>query len=221
MPHSPFLFFEDSTLTYSEVNKHANRIAHWAISQNIHTNGVVALMMENRPEFIAIWIGLNKIGVVTAFINYTLTGRALEHVLKISQASHFIIGTEHVAAFVEHYGHNVTKDRVLIYQGQHGKPSSHDWIKDPQARSLDAELERTQNDKNPTDEYRAKKTMTDPMWYIYTSGTTGFPKAALVNGRNVFARSNMITYFSGATSNDRVYVCLPLYHSSGSVTQLT
>lgn len=51
-------------------------------------------MLENRPEFVCIWLGLSKIGVVTALINYNLRQNSLSHSVKISDASAFIFGEE-------------------------------------------------------------------------------------------------------------------------------
>jgi fatty-acyl-CoA synthase len=49
-------------------------------------------MMENRPEFLFTWIGLAKLGIITAFINFRLTGSSLLHVIKVSTAKHIILG---------------------------------------------------------------------------------------------------------------------------------
>jgi acyl-coenzyme A synthetase/AMP-(fatty) acid ligase len=34
-------------------------------------------MMENRPEFVSIWYGMSKIGVITALINVNLRKKIL------------------------------------------------------------------------------------------------------------------------------------------------
>eukprot|EP00301_Raphidiophrys_heterophryoidea_P021414 c5854_g1_i1.p1 GENE.c5854_g1_i1~~c5854_g1_i1.p1 ORF type:complete len:458 (+),score=110.61 c5854_g1_i1:692-2065(+) len=50
--------------------------------------------------------------------------------------------------------------------------------------------------------------------YIYTSGTTGLPKACKVTHSKYAQYCDMFMLFCG-TSNDRVYTCLPLYHTAG------
>ena len=40
----------------------------------------VALFMENKPEYIGIWLGLSKLGVITALINTNLRTHSLKHV---------------------------------------------------------------------------------------------------------------------------------------------
>ena len=52
---------------------------------NLKKGDCVALFLENKPEFIGIWLGLSKLGVITALINTNLRNEALNHVIiKIS-----------------------------------------------------------------------------------------------------------------------------------------
>ena len=48
---------------------------------------VVALMMPNRPEYMAIWLGLSRLGVTTALINTQLRGASLAHCLNVAAAA--------------------------------------------------------------------------------------------------------------------------------------
>ena len=57
----------------------------------------------------------------------------------------------------------------------------------------------------------------DRCLYIYTSGTTGLPKAANINHYRVIAAMVAFSAVMGATANDRMYDCLPLYHTVGGV----
>ena len=56
-----FLLVLRAQITYGEVNRKANQVAHWAHQKGLKTHDVVALMMENRPEFIYVWLGLAKL----------------------------------------------------------------------------------------------------------------------------------------------------------------
>ena len=58
--------FEGKLWTYAEFDAQANRIAHWALAQDLKPGDCVALFMENRPDYVAVWAGLAKVGVVTA-----------------------------------------------------------------------------------------------------------------------------------------------------------
>ena len=52
---------------------------------------------------------------------------------------------------------------------------------------------------------------------IYTSGTTGLPKAAKLTHRRITEWSYWFAGMTSATADDRLYDCLPMYHSVGGV----
>jgi solute carrier family 27 fatty acid transporter 1/4 len=54
----------------------------------------VALFMESKPEYVCIWLGLSKIGVVTALINSNLRQTPLIHSIRVSNSHAVIFGSE-------------------------------------------------------------------------------------------------------------------------------
>lgn len=50
-------------------------------------------MLENRPEYVGIWLGLSKIGVVTALINTNLTNDPLVHSVTAAKCKAIIFGS--------------------------------------------------------------------------------------------------------------------------------
>jgi len=46
----------------------------------------VALLMESKPEFVGIWLGLSKLGVVTALLNTNQKMHTLLHSIKVVNA---------------------------------------------------------------------------------------------------------------------------------------
>jgi fatty-acyl-CoA synthase len=64
---------------------------------------------------------------------------------------------------------------------------------------------------------RRPVTIDDRALYIYTSGTTGLPKAANVSHGRVMQWSHWFAGLMDARASDRLYNCLPMYHSVGGV----
>ncbi|MBL4646301.1 MAG: long-chain-acyl-CoA synthetase, partial [Rhizobiales bacterium] len=64
---------------------------------------------------------------------------------------------------------------------------------------------------------RPALTTEDKCLYIYTSGTTGLPKAANLIHYRVQAIMNGFSGATNSTSKDRMYICMPLYHSAAGV----
>lgn len=96
-PHKPCMRFEDRTFTFLDTDRLANRVAHWALQRGLRPGQTVALLMENRPEFIAIWLGLSKVGVVTALINTHLQPDGLVHCIQLAGTKELIVGAELLA----------------------------------------------------------------------------------------------------------------------------
>ena len=212
-PHRTFLTYAGRRMSYGELNAASNRVAHWALAQGLRAGDVVALLMENRPEYLCVWMGLAKLGVVTALINTNLAGRALDHALRTADADHLIVGSELVDA--------------LASLGPEPAPGLRVWVDpDPEgpadaplpagARDLAAALADAPDDP-PDPGLRREVRTGDPLFYIYTSGTTGNPKAARFSHLRFLSAGDGFAWAAGTGPGDVEYVALPLYHSAGGV----
>ena len=70
----PALISDLETLTYRALAARANRYARWALAQGLRKGEVVCLLMPNRPEYLAIWLGITRAGGAVALLNTNLTG---------------------------------------------------------------------------------------------------------------------------------------------------
>jgi fatty-acyl-CoA synthase len=204
-PNNVAIWFEDQKYTYREYDAHANRYARWAQSIGLKKGDAVALLMENRPEYLFAWTGLIKIGVTVALINTNLRERALAHSLAISGAKHLILGAELADSYA-----SATKD-------QHEKLTV--WTTGGAIQgteNLDKAL-ATQSDATLPKDVRKGLTAGDKCFYIYTSGTTGLPKAANMSHLRIQTMMHSFASAMKSTERDRMYVVLPLYHSAGGV----
>jgi fatty-acyl-CoA synthase len=198
-PAAIAIYYLDQAVSYAQLEARANRYAHWAQAQGIGRGAAVALLMENRPDYICAWLGLFKVGAQVALINTNLQGAALVHSISISGAAHAIVGAELVANFL---AAPFEKQPALWIEGEGG--------------NLSAALAAV-SDASPGKAARAGVTLRDRAFFIYTSGTTGLPKAAN------FSHMRMLFMMSGfdgglrPRASDRIYDPLPLYHSTGGV----
>ncbi|HEX8568816.1 MAG TPA: long-chain-acyl-CoA synthetase [Caulobacteraceae bacterium] len=205
--HAPraAISFEGRTLSYAEYDALANRFAHWALAQGLKPGDTVALFLPNRLEYIAAWMGLTKVGVVGALVNNHLAGQALCHCVEIAHAAHVIADAETAPAL------EAVRDRLSA------KPSL--WTLDGGGSGrLDLEQALAEAPATrPDAAIRAGITAGETALYIYTSGTTGLPKAAKV--AHIRAQTYMRAFAGAtrATPEDRVFVVLPLYHSTGGL----
>merc|ERR1712137_770304 len=195
-----------TTLTYRELDEASNRVANWAIKEGIKQGDVVGLIMDNRPEFVITWLGICKIGGVTALINTNLVNDPLHHSMKISNASRFIVGIEH-------------KDKAVF--GRDSFPEKDFFIYGgalPGFKTLDTLLTNSE----PVDRsYRSKIGPDSPLLYIYTSGTTGNPKAGVIKHMRFYMAGAGFCNSFALTPKDRIYCTLPLYHSAGGMVGIS
>src|SRR5271157_883758 len=54
---APALLSDRECMTYRDLAARSNRYARWALEQSIAKGEVVCLMMTNRPEYFAVWLG--------------------------------------------------------------------------------------------------------------------------------------------------------------------
>ena len=83
MGDAPALISNRECLTYRGLAERANQYARWALDQGLAKGDVVCLMMTNRPEYFAIWLGITSVGVVVSLLNTNLVGSSLAHCIRI------------------------------------------------------------------------------------------------------------------------------------------
>lgn len=93
-PSKLCFIFEDQTWTYQQVEEHANRVANYFHDAGFRKGDVVSVFMENSPQTIFFWMGLSKIGVVSALINFNLRLETLAHSINAAESKALIFGGE-------------------------------------------------------------------------------------------------------------------------------
>uniref|UniRef100_A0AAR2KL18 long-chain-fatty-acid--CoA ligase n=1 Tax=Pygocentrus nattereri TaxID=42514 RepID=A0AAR2KL18_PYGNA len=80
--------------SFSELDRRSNAVGRWALEQGWRAGDVVAVFMEGRPLMVALWLGLAKVGVEAALINFNLRRDSLLHCLEVSGAQGMVFGME-------------------------------------------------------------------------------------------------------------------------------
>jgi fatty-acyl-CoA synthase len=202
---APALLSDRECLTYRALAERSNRYARWALGQGLAKGDTVCLIMPNRPEYMAIWLGLTSIGIVVALINTNLTGPSLAHCVNLVAPQHIIVASELMDSLTATLPDLVDTPKIWA----HGAGRD-------QFPRIDRDIERHSGEKLRGDERRTV-TIEDRALYIYTSGTTGLPKAANVSHARLMQWTHWFAGMMQTGSSDRLYNCLPMYHSVGGV----
>ena len=201
---APALLTREASMSFRQLRIRCNQYSRWGIQQGLKSGDAVSLLMTNCAEYLAIWLGLTRIGVVVALINSQLAGDVLAHSIKIADPKYLIVGAD-LAPRVSAILPSLPPGMACRVFG-----SSREFA------PLEPELATL-----PGDPLRPAECAPVPIdataLYIYTSGTTGLPKAAKVSHYRLMQWSHWFAGMLDTQPTDRMFNCLPLYHSVGGV----
>ncbi|MGH7838776.1 MAG: AMP-binding protein, partial [Candidatus Binataceae bacterium] len=202
---TPALLFGQECLTFRGLAERSNRYSRWALRQGLAQGDVVCLLMPNCPEYMAIWLGIARIGGIVALLNTNLLGDPLAHSINIVATKHIIVDAQLAENLVPVRPRIGGAIRIWV----HGDKSN-------RFERIDDEIEPGENARIADTDYRIPK-LRDRALYIYTSGTTGLPKAANVSHLRLMQWTHWFAGMMDVRASDRMYNCLPMYHSVGGV----
>jgi fatty-acyl-CoA synthase len=183
----------DAQLTWAELDERTSRVAHVLADLGVRRRDVVVLLGENSPMYLAVLLGIARVGATASLVNYHLEGVPLAHAIRASKARVGIVHTDHVAAV-----------SALSETGL-----AHVLSFDP------GELEERMRSAPSRCFRRVEVDASDDFVYIFTSGTTGLPKPCRVtHARAVLAGAGFGPLLFEFQPGDKLYSVLPLYHSS-------
>ena len=202
---APAIASAEAALSYGQLGVRCNQYSRWGISRGLQSGDSVALLMSNCAEYVAVWLGLTRIGVIVALLNSQLAGEVLAHSIKAANPKCLIVGADLAA--------RVTAIRALLPAALECRvfAASAEPLQplEPELASLSGESLRSTE--------RAAPPIDATALYIYTSGTTGLPKAAKVSHYRLMQWSHWFAGMMDTKPDDRMFNCLPLYHSVGGV----
>ena len=164
--------------------------------------------MPNCPDYVATWLGLTRASSVVALINTNLTAEALLHSIRVARPAGLIVADTLAPALTAVNDQLPVNMRVWV----HGRRT-------PLGRQSSQNARRSTRARSPSASARPRRPP-DPALFVYTSGTTGLPKAARVTHARIVEWSFWFAGMMDVRPEDRLYDCLPLYHSTGGVVAI-
>ena len=173
----------------------------------------------NVPEWIVLQFALAKAGAILVTANTSLRAKEIDYLLRQSEAATIVTisgfrGVDYIAA-LEEIG--ATRGRipglerlVFVSRGDETAPSGF----------IDYRALRTAGtgvDDATLDARTADVAIDDVINMQYTSGTTGFPKGVMLSSRNIVNNGEVLGRMMGYTPDDRLCLCVPLFHCFGCV----
>ncbi|KAG8223652.1 hypothetical protein J437_LFUL001759 [Ladona fulva] len=181
-PSAPCFYFEDKKWTYQEVELLSKQVACVFAERGYKKGDVVAVLMGNCPQMVCVWLGLSRLGVISALVNPGLRNHPLAHSIAAAKGVRAIVFHSSLSFAMGQITDAVKDLELLSFSaGDAIKPGSDTSVKSDcevlsNVTSLDDAIEKVSLDVP----INYKPSYSDPLLYIYTSGTTGLPKAAVV-----------------------------------------
>lgn len=163
--------------------------------------------MENCPEYIGLWLGIAKLGIITALQNYNLIGEQLLHCIKSSEAKTIIVSSKFYNSLKNL---NLTGYNIYIYDTS--KNNLINAINDDINKQSCQPIVYSKNNI-------IKPSFEDILFYIFTSGTTGLPKPVRVSHRKAYTFGSSGAFLQTSPS-DVIYTFLPLYHINSGIVNI-
>ncbi len=172
--------------TYGDLAIRTAHLAGYLSQQGVRKGDRVAILSENRPEFLELFIAAARIGAIVACQNWRLAAPELHHCLDLVEPLLIFVSPRHSDAFrqlemeVPAVEYGPAYEEILIQ----ATPQTEITELDPES----------------------------PFLILYTSGTTGLPKGAVISHRAEIARNMTLRAEFGIQPTDTFVAWSPLYH---------
>ncbi|XP_070539234.1 long-chain fatty acid transport protein 6-like [Ptychodera flava] len=207
-PYKAFIIYENTIYTYGDIDRMSNRFANFVRQQGLNSGDSIAMLMHNEPAFMWMYFGFAKLGISCAFINYNLRGESITHCLDVCGAKLMVVGQGSELQQAAQDVSTQIRERNVDIWSFHG--DSQGFFRD-----VRDEIMQSPDDPIPK-EARGVHDENSISTFIFTSGTTGHPKASKISHFRHMMSCYILTH-QGVTPEDRMYISLPLFHSSGFV----
>jgi fatty-acyl-CoA synthase len=175
-------------LTYRQLNDRVNRLANHMLKLGLTRGDRIALLSENRCEFVEVELAAARLGVITACLNWRQANPELSYGINLVEPK-LIVASERYIPTLDRLGCDV-----------------------PHKLTFGEEYERALVGANDGREPLHLAEAEDGLIILYTSGTTGTPKAAVVSHRAMIFRMLVYALDRPLAREDSYVAWGPLFH---------
>ncbi|HME03325.1 MAG TPA: AMP-binding protein, partial [Solirubrobacteraceae bacterium] len=190
--------FEDTRLTYGELNRRVNQAAHALSQLGLKPRERITILSDNSARYLEVYLAAAKLAASVTPLNTRLSDPELEHIVADSEAVAILVGDGYeqrateLLANVEGLRFGVSLDNEV--DGFTGyEPAL--------AQAPDHEPELADGPRQ--DELAV---------LMYTGGTTGLPKGVMLSHHNVMTATIANVIVGEFTREDSTCHVLPMFH---------
>ncbi len=167
--------FKDQSLSYAQLNKQSNRLAHYLQTEGIKPDSLIAIAMDRSIDLIVVILGILKAGGAYVPLDPSHPADRLSFILNDNKQPLLITTSKYIEKFHGYEGPSICIDEMqqclLDYP-----------VHNPEASAMDDNL----------------------AYVIYTSGSTGVPKGVLIEHRSVVNYCRWFSHYVSVVPEQRV-----------------
>jgi len=198
------IYYEGREITFGQYLSRCEQGAATLASLGLRKQDRVAVMSQNRPEFLEIYGAAELAGYIVATVNFRLAAGEVEAILRSSQPKVVFFEAQYAPMFEE------MKERLEFVQHFVSFGASFSW----------AEVYDTFVSGCPAAD-TATPEPDDILHLIYTSGTTAQPKGVIRSHRAEVAAADLLATEAGLGIDDRLQLTMPLFHVGARWMQMS
>lgn len=198
-------------ISYGELKEETDLFAFGLAALDLKKNDCVAIISENRPEWVYADFAMQLLGIINVPLYPSLTSDSIEYILNDSEAKMVIVSTSFQLNKVQKIVQKCKHIKYIIILNEHEDGSEQsNTITFKQIQQKGKDLQKTHPDllQKVSSEIRENDVCT----IIYTSGTTGEPKGVILSHENIISNVNAVLDIFPITKDDVFLSFLPLCH---------
>ena len=198
-------------ISYKEMKEETDLFAYGLVELGLKKNDSVALISENRPEWVYVDFAMQLLGIINVPLYPSLTSDSIEYILNDSEAKAIIVSSGFQLNKVLKIIKNCKHLKQIIIFNEHEDEDGKEKIftfKEVQEKGKDRKNKNPQLLIKTSGEIKENDVCT----IIYTSGTTGEPKGVILTHKNIISNVNAALIIFPITKDDIFLSFLPLCH---------
>ncbi|MBB3051441.1 crotonobetaine/carnitine-CoA ligase [Prauserella isguenensis] len=221
-PEGAGVLIEGDRIGYRELDARADRVAAGFAELGIGRGERVCVVLDACPEFLTVWFGLARRGIVEVPLNPEAGRYLLGYYLADSGAAAVVCGERHETAVRACLPESVR--HVVVVDGGTTGDGTTDGTTDGGTTGDDAAAMPGRVTRHRLSDLEEAGTTAapppgavspgDPAVILYTSGTTGPPKGVVLSHQANVNLARHTVALMGYSPADRLYSVFPLFHSN-------
>ena len=198
-------------ISYKELKDETDLFAYGLVELGLKKNDSVALISENRPEWVYADFAMQMLGIINVPLYPSLTSDSIQYILNDSEAKAIIVSTgfqlNKVLKVIKNCKHI---KHIIIFNEHEDEDGKHNILTFKEVQEKGKKLKKSKPDLLKKSSAEIKEN--DVCTIIYTSGTTGEPKGVILTHKNIISNVNAALEIFPITKDDIFLSFLPLCH---------